>query len=223
MLQSSDKKTFIKEIFTSLQGEGPYVGEKQIFVRFCRCNLKCKYCDTDFNQKDAVEYSSCELFEKLNTLDAEVVSFTGGEPLKEIEFLKDFFKKYKLNKKIYLETNGTLYKELNSIIDFVNVVSMDIKLASATEQKNRFQDNEKFLDLANKKEVFIKVVFDKNIKDEEIENVVKIAKKYNNLIVLQPKMPIDKELAFEEVFEKFYSKHKNTRLIPQVHKFLNII
>ena len=222
-MQQSFNKTFIREIFTSLQGEGPYVGEKQIFVRFCHCNLKCRYCDTDFNKKNAVEYSTKELFECLNKIDTKTISLTGGEPLIEVEFLKEFFKSYKLNKKIYLETNGTLYNELNSIIDFVDVVSMDIKLNSATKQKNKFLENEKFLDIANKKEVFIKVVFDKNINNDEINNVVELAKKHNNLIVLQPKMPMDKELAFEEIFDKFYSKYKNTRLIPQVHKFLNII
>lgn len=222
-MQQSFNKTFIREIFTSLQGEGPYVGEKQIFVRFCHCNLKCQYCDTDFNKKNAVEYSTKELFEYLNKIDTKTISLTGGEPLIEVEFLKEFFKSYKLNKKIYLETNGTLYNELNSIIDFVDVVSMDIKLNSATKQKNNFLENEKFLDIANKKEVFIKVVFDKNINNDEINNVVELAKKHNNLIVLQPKMPMDKELAFEEIFDKFYSKYKNTRLIPQVHKFLNII
>ena len=42
-------KIKIKEIFESIQGEGPYVGYKQLFVRFCNCNLKCNYCDTEFS------------------------------------------------------------------------------------------------------------------------------------------------------------------------------
>ena len=36
----------ICEMFTSVQGEGPYVGCKQLFIRFCGCNLNCDYCDT---------------------------------------------------------------------------------------------------------------------------------------------------------------------------------
>ena len=42
-------KIKIKEIFESIQGEGPYVGYKQLFIRFCNCNLKCNYCDTEFS------------------------------------------------------------------------------------------------------------------------------------------------------------------------------
>ena len=47
----------IKEVFTSIQGEGPFVGYKQLFVRFCGCNLSCKYCDTDYRTVDSIEYT----------------------------------------------------------------------------------------------------------------------------------------------------------------------
>ena len=51
----------IKEFFTSIQGEGPFVGYKQLFVRFCGCNLSCKYCDTDYRTVDSIEYTTEEL------------------------------------------------------------------------------------------------------------------------------------------------------------------
>lgn len=216
--------TNIKEIFTSIQGEGPYVGQKHIFVRFCRCNLNCKYCDTDFDIKNSKKYSPFALFDLLKNIDADTISFTGGEPLMELEFLEEFLKEYKnkLNKKIYLETNGVLYKNLEKIIDFIDIISMDIKLKSASGMEN-FEENEKFLDIASKKEVFIKIVFDKNIKDEEIIKTTSIIKKYNSLIILQPKMPMDKDTDIEKIFNKFYKHYKNIRLIPQVHKFLNLL
>ncbi len=216
--------TNIKEIFTSIQGEGPYIGQKHIFVRFCRCNLNCKYCDTDFDIKNSKKYSPFALFDLLKNIDADTISFTGGEPLMEVEFLKEFLKEYKnkLNKKIYLETNGVLYKNLEKIIDFIDIISMDIKLKSASGMEN-FNENKKFLDIASKKEVFIKIVFDKNVKDEEIIKTTSIIKKYNSLIILQPKMPMDKDMDIEKIFNKFYKHYKNIRLIPQVHKFLNLL
>ncbi len=216
--------TYIKEIFSSIQGEGLYVGQKHIFVRFCKCNLNCKFCDTDFNIKNAKKYSIDELSEKLKSLDADVVSFTGGEPLLDWEFLKEFLKKYKnkLNKKIYLETNGTCYKELEKIIDYIDIIAMDIKLKSATEEENNFSINEAFIKTALKKELFIKIVFDENISNEEIKETANLAKKYNLKLILQPKMPISKNLDIEEIFEKFYSYYHNIFLIPQTHKFLNL-
>jgi len=217
--------TKIKEIFTSIQGEGPYVGQKHIFVRFCKCNLNCEFCDTDFNSKNAKSYTIDELYNELDKINCNVVSFTGGEPLMDIDFLKEFLEKYKntLGKKIYLETNGVLFDELEKIIDNVDIISMDIKLESATGQKNRYIHNKKFLEIASKKEVFIKVVFDKNIIDEEIDFCVKCARMYRIPLVLQPKMPIDNDCEIEKIFDKFYEQYKNTYLIPQVHKFLNVM
>lgn len=217
--------TKIKEIFTSIQGEGPYIGQKHIFVRFCKCNLNCAFCDTDFNIESALGYSIDELYEKLNKIDCEITSFTGGEPLIDVDFLKLFLEKYKskLNKKIYLETNGTMINELTKIIDLIDIVSMDIKLKSATNQPNKFEINEEFIKIARKKETFIKVVFDSNIEKNEIDYCCALAKKYNLLLVLQPKMPMDKNLNIENIFEIFYKNYKNIRLIPQVHKFLNVL
>lgn len=212
----------IKEIFTSIQGEGTYIGQKHIFIRFSRCNLNCKYCDTDF-KTNLKEYSVDELYDYLKNIDCQTLSLTGGEPLLEADFLEEFLKKYysKLNKKIYLETNGVLTSELKKIIDFVDIVAMDIKLKSATGQENNFLENDNFLKIASKKEAFIKVVFNGKIEEDEIFNVVQLAKKYGSTVILQPEMPI-KDNNIIKTFDKFYEKYKNIRLIPQVHKFLGV-
>ena len=82
-------KTKVKEFFVSIQGEGPYVGYKQLFIRFCQCNLCCKYCDTEYRAEcDTKEYSANELLSIISQLDLQGVhsiSLTGGEPLLEVE------------------------------------------------------------------------------------------------------------------------------------------
>ena len=218
-------KITIKEIFESIQGEGPYVGEKQLFVRTTKCNLNCKYCDTDFLcDENSKTYNFDEFFEVLKSSNAQTVSFTGGEPLLEADFLSEFFKRYKnrLNKKIYLETNGVGVENLKKVIDYVDIISMDIKLKSATGMEFSLITFDDFLNVAKEKEVFAKVVFDENISNSEITEVTTLAKKYGILLILQPKMPISSTLNIDEIFEKFYSKYKNVRLIPQIHKFLNV-
>lgn len=219
-------KIFIKEIFESIQGEGPYIGTKQLFIRFTKCNLNCNYCDTDF-KNDIKEYTSEDLFNKIkNFSNIHSISLTGGEPLLETDFLKSFLPL--LNNKIYLETNGTLYKELSEIINYIDIISMDIKLPSVTKMPELYDKHEKFIETAikNKKEIFIKIVFDENITDEEINTCINIAKKNNTLIILQPKMDKDtlniSSQVIYSVFNKFNKIYKNTRLIPQVHKFINI-
>ena len=36
----------VQEVFSSIQGEGIHIGQRQVFVRFAHCHLKCAYCDT---------------------------------------------------------------------------------------------------------------------------------------------------------------------------------
>ena len=64
------KTAKIAEIFDSIQGEGPYIGYRQLFIRFCGCNLLCDYCDTEFDKGD--DYSVFTLIEKIKTFDIKV-------------------------------------------------------------------------------------------------------------------------------------------------------
>ncbi len=221
-------KAKIREIFTSIQGEGPYVGTKQLFIRFCGCNLNCAYCDTDFEAAKSKDYTVEELINKINEYgEIFTISLTGGEPLCSVAFLKDFLPEIrKYGHKIYLETNATLPEALERIIDSVDVVSADIKLASSTGMNIDSVVYEKFYSLASKKECFAKVVFNEAISDEEINFCVSIAQKYGLLLILQPEMKgndfsVTSEFS-EIIFEKFYTKYSNIRLIPQVHKFINL-
>ena len=84
----------IKEIFPSIQGEGLVIGCKQLFIRFCGCNLKCKYCDTDFKSEGGISYLPENLVNRIvsnyDLATFHSISLTGGEPLLHAEFLKEF-------------------------------------------------------------------------------------------------------------------------------------
>lgn len=216
----------IKEIFESIQGEGPYVGYKQLFVRFCNCNLKCNYCDTKFSsESDYKEYNQCELAEIVNSYKLiHSVSLTGGEPLLAADFLKEFLPL--VNKKIYLETNATLADKLLIVKPFIDIVSADIKLESATGIKDSYRFHDKFFENCKGIETFAKIVFNQKITDEEIQNSCSLAKKYGIELILQPEMIQDKMAVTSEfaasILDKFLDKYEKVRLIPQVHKFLDV-
>lgn len=230
-----ESRAKIKEIFTSIQGEGPYIGVKQLFIRFCGCNLKCEYCDTvheSFCEVDCddLDVSPEELFSSLEEFDLKTIhsiSLTGGEPLLWADFLDDFLPL--LNNKIYLETNATLNNGLKKIVEHLDIIAADIKLPSVTGAESSFASHDEFFKtlMPFKKDVFAKVVFDENILDDEILNCIKLADKHNLELILQPRMDgnilkVSPEKIIE-IFNKFQTKHPNTRVIPQVHKFLNIL
>lgn len=219
-------KAKIKEIFSSIQGEGPYIGYKQLFIRFCGCNLNCRYCDTDFDSKDAKEYTVRELLEIVDSnKECHSVSLTGGEPLLHVNFIKEFAQKSSLP--VYLETNGTLTDKLKEIIDFVTYVSADIKLPSATGAYPAWDKHNLFFETACKKILFAKAVFDNNITDDEIKNMCELCKKYNIELILQPMMrgkcPVADSAFMEKILDKSLNLYHRVRLIPQVHKFIDVI
>lgn len=218
-------KVHIKEIFESIQGEGPYIGYKQLFIRFCGCNLSCKYCDTDFSIENSKEYSVNKLLDIVRaSKDCHSVSLTGGEPLLHLEFLKEFLPQCPLP--VYLETNATIYENLDEIIDYIDYVSADIKLNSCSNNGLLYDKQDKFFEKVQHKVVFAKIVFDENITEAEIDQTCALAAKYRIEIILQPKMDgqnlMLKKDFIEDVFNKYVEKYQKVRLIPQVHKFLNV-
>ena len=127
---------------------------------------------------------------------------------------------------VYLETNATLAGELGEVIDYVDYISADIKLGSCTGGNDLFNEHDRFFSVASPKTLFAKIVFDSNITEYEIMQCAKLGAKYNIELILQPKMDGDKLSVsrefVEEIFDKFLKKYKKVRVIPQVHKFLEV-
>ena len=216
----------VKEIFTSVQGEGPFIGYKQLFIRFCGCNLSCKYCDTDYSTDNSKEYRANELAEICNSnRDCHSVSLTGGEPLLHAEFLSEFLPE--CNLPVYLETNATLPEQLKNIIKYIDYISADIKLPSCSENKPLWDTHTDFFEIGNSKTLFAKVVFDNKITSEEIEKICTLCKQYDIELVLQPKMNANNLSVSPDfmikVLDECLTRHTKTRLIPQTHKFIGVI
>ena len=238
------------EIFSSVQGEGKYLGCRQIFVRLAECNLNCAYCDTDFRRADFCRVEtfagSATFRDVKNPLnDAQVaevvknfsddvptqaVSFTGGEPLLHWQFVRDVATAIKnFGVKTFLETNGTLYRELEKISAAIDIVSMDIKFPSVVE-KNLFDLHEKFLRAAQDKELYVKIVVANETTREEFLSAVDLIANVDAeiLLIIQPVTPVGKICAASA--EKILSLQaaalrllKNVRVIPQTHKFINLL
>ena len=227
----------IIEIFSSFQGEGLLIGERQIFVRFAGCNLNCNYCDTN----DSKAESSGELMtpqqvtdeiNRILTPDCKTISFTGGEPSLYPDFISEVSNNFDL--KIMLETNGTLPDNIDSI-EKLDIVSLDIKLPEHFDgdfDEEIFLNEIKSLNLLMAKciNVYCKVVILPSTKIKSFKEVVEklsqnISNKSDLKIIIQPSSPLDewKDINFRLFnFSEIVGQYFEVSTIPQIHKTLDI-
>lgn len=69
----------IVEIFHSVQGEGYRSGIPHVFIRFGKCNLRCEWCDTNFDEYD--EQTVATILQQVAQYPCKNIIFTGGEPM----------------------------------------------------------------------------------------------------------------------------------------------
>jgi len=232
----------IIELFSSIQGEGPYVGARQIFMRLPNCNLACPYCDTPFGPTAELRYEQVpgtKVFQRepnpvsperllalLRNFDLKLhhsLSVTGGEPLlwaEELVVLLPLLRQEGL--KIYLETNGTLTEQLKLVLPLVDYISMDIKLPFRGQ--SFWPEHEEFLRLGMGKNIFVKIVVDAASTWSELEQARDLIAGINEniLTVLQPVTATHGVMTPEarqmlDWQEFFLQKLTSVRVIPQTH------
>ena len=68
----------LREIFSTIQGEGRNTGLPATFIRFAGCNLNCPWCDTKRQVKEFLTLS--EIVARVRRFRNRAVVVTGGEP-----------------------------------------------------------------------------------------------------------------------------------------------
>lgn len=120
----------LHEIFYSIQGEGFHSGSAAVFVRFARCNLKCRWCDTDFRGNPELFGLSAEsVVARIAAAHAgsatkPMVIFTGGEPTLQLKPHPNVARAVKqAGYYTAIETNGTvrITDELFHWLDWITV------------------------------------------------------------------------------------------------------
>lgn len=239
---------YINEIFNSIQGEGPYAGMRQVFVRFEKCQLHCSYCDTvqtreisgscrvelrpgsrEFSivKTPLHEKDVADMIRKSWTPSTKHVSLTGGEPLLHADFIKALDIEYPL----YLETNSGFPEKAKQIRDIIEIASCDIKLPEheCTDHYSELLKNElETISILNEtSKTFVKVIILPVTTTESLSLAIEGVRSIDDNIpfILQPVTSKNKvpSLLLFELMDFAGEELKDVRVIPQTHKMLDLL
>ncbi len=250
------------EMFSSIQGEGPFAGLSTLFVRFGGCDLRCAWCDSPHTWRPSADArieatrgrgdfralpnplaldAIVEAAERLEAARHRHVSLTGGEPLLQPEAVAALARRLReKGPRILLETHGLHSEALARVIDHVDVVSMDWKLASdvraegvasGAPREPFHERHERFLALAKRApHVVVKLVVTTASTDAELgEAWQRIARTHPAAcVVLQPvtprgtvreRVPSERVIALAQAAERVLP---DVRVMPQLHPLLGV-
>jgi organic radical activating enzyme len=247
------------EVFSSAQGEGPHVGASTLFVRLGGCDLRCRWCDSPHTWRPT---DTCRLetargtgafravpnpvaleeivaaAEALELAQHAFVSITGGEPLLQPDVVAALGAALRgRGPRLLLETAGHRPEQLADVVNVVDVVSMDWKLASDVRREGEPTTvlaepgrsfhalHARFLAIARRApESYVKIVVSEASRDEEVLAACAhvAAVDVTTTVVLQPVTPragsLRPEAARLLALQRAAARTlADVRVIPQTH------
>ena len=120
----------ITEIFRSIQGESTRAGLLCTFIRLTGCNLRCKWCDTEYSFYGGSRMSLDEVMSKVSDLGGKLVEITGGEPLLQQSVYPLMGRLLGEGYRVMLETSGE--RPINNVPPEV-IKIVDVKCSDSGE------------------------------------------------------------------------------------------
>lgn len=128
----------VNEIFHSIQGESTHAGRPCVFVRLTYCNLRCRYCDTEYAFFEGIERPLDDIVTEVGRYGCRLVEVTGGEPLIQKETIALLERLLDAGHEVLLETSGAW--PIENVPDGVRII-MDLKTpGSGMVARNRWEN-----------------------------------------------------------------------------------
>lgn len=130
----------ITEIYRSIQGESSFAGLPCTFVRLTACNLRCRWCDSEYTFTGGRKMPPDEVERQVIRLSSSgLVEITGGEPmLQERELVPLMQRLISLGYTVLLETSGE--RPLEAVPRAVHKI-VDVKCPGSGEGGSFRQSN----------------------------------------------------------------------------------
>ena len=103
-----ERRLRVTEIFHSIQGESTFAGRPCVFVRLTGCQMRCRWCDTEYAFHGGAWRTVEEVLDEVAGHGCPLVEVTGGEPLLQPAALPLMSALADRGHEVLLETGGGL-------------------------------------------------------------------------------------------------------------------
>jgi 7-carboxy-7-deazaguanine synthase len=134
----NDERLLVHEIFYSLQGESTFAGRPCVLVRLTGCQMRCRWCDTEYAFHDGSWMTRDEILAAVAAFACPLVELTGGEPLLQPGAVPLLTALCDRGYEVLLETGGGL--DIASVDPRVRRI-VDVKCPSSGEAENNRWEN----------------------------------------------------------------------------------
>jgi organic radical activating enzyme len=217
----------ISEIFESLQGEGPSLGEPALFVRLALCNLRCEWCDTRYTwdfaryryDEEVRELPVAEVVTRILSSRARRVIVTGGEPLVQSEALEAVFSQLPAEIVVEIETNGTLSPS-SALLRRVDQWNVSPKLENSGEPLHRRRKLEALCALLATERAYLKLVVRSDADRQEAVALIDELAWPRSRVCLMPEAPTPSLHAERAPVVATMAQGLGVRFSPRLHVVL---
>lgn len=201
----------ITEIFHSIQGESSQAGRPCVFVRLTACDLRCRWCDTEYAFTEGEPMAMDDVLARVRSFGCSLVEITGGEPLLQKEtpelcrrLLEDDFE-------VMLETGG--HRDISVVPEGVRII-LDVKCPGSGETHKMHWENLERLPKSGEIKFVIADRFDYEWARETVRGRDLAPR---NVVLFSP---VFGELAYEDLASWILEDRLPVRFQMQMHKHI---
>jgi len=201
----------ITEIFHSIQGESSQAGRPCVFVRLTACDLRCRWCDTEYAFTEGEPMAMDDVLANIRSFGCSLVEITGGEPLLQKEtpelcrrLLEDGFE-------VMLETGG--HRDISVVPEGVRII-LDVKCPGSGETHKMHWENLEHLPKSGEIKFVIADRFDYEWARETVRGRDLALR---NVVLFSP---VFGELAYEDLASWILEDRLPVRFQMQQHKHI---
>ena len=128
----------VNEIFHSIQGESSQAGRPCVFVRLTACDLRCRWCDTEYAFTEGAPMEMEDVLARVRSFGCSLVEITGGEPLLQKETPELCRRLLGEGFEVMMETGG--HRDISVVPEGVRII-LDVKCPGSGETHKMHWEN----------------------------------------------------------------------------------